>query len=171
MKGLFKLIGAVFTFQLGAVAAMLFAQRSGKSLRKDLQKSKNPLETLFKEGLKIDKEILKNVQDWAENSESIQELRDQLGEVKGQAKDMTDETRAEMQKKLETVSKEAKSAADDLKKTAKKKVITKANATKKATTKTVKKKTAAAKKVATKKVAATRKTASKTVKKAAPKKK
>lgn len=177
MKGLFKLLGALFTFKLGAIAAMLFAQRSGKSLRKDLQKSENPLKTLFNEGLKIDKEILSNVQDWAQNSESVKEMMQQIDGVKSQAKDMTDEAKAEMQKNLEKVAKEAKAAAEDLKNQATKKVNTaKKSATKKATTakkkavKNVKKKTTTAKKTVAKKVNTARKTATKAVKDAAKKK-
>ena len=104
MKGLFKLLGALFTFQLGAVVAMLFAQKTGKTLRKDLKKSDNPLKVLFQEGLKIDKEILGNVKDWAENSENIQEVRNQIRDVKKHAVDMTDEAKAEMQKNLEKMA-------------------------------------------------------------------
>ena len=124
---------------------MLFAQKTGKTLRKDLKKSDNPLKVLFQEGLKIDKEILGNVKDWAENSENIQEVRNQIRDVKKHAVDMTDEAKAEMQKNLEKMADEAKAAAAELKKTAKtKKTAVKSSAkakktVKKTTTKAVKK--------------------------------
>jgi len=165
MKGLFKLLGALFTFQLGAVVAMLFAQKTGKTLRKDLKKSDNPLKVLFQEGLKIDKEILGNVKDWAENSENIQEVRNQIRDVKKHAVDMTDEAKAEMQKNLEKMADEAKAAAAELKKTAKKKTVA---ATKKAGSAT-RKKITKAKKTAVKSSAKAKKTVKKTTTKAVKK--
>lgn len=177
MKKFFKLLGALLTFKLGAIAALLFAQRSGKSLRKDLSKSENPFKTLFDEGMKIDKEILNNVQDWAKNSESVKEMMQQVDSVKSQAKDLTDEAKAEMQKNLEKIAADAQAAAEDLKKQAHKKVTSaKKTATKKASTakkkavKTMKKKATKTKKTMAKKANTARKTATKTLKDATSKK-
>ncbi len=43
----------------GSVAALLFAQESGESLRKKLEKSENPLRELFREIVKIKLDGLK----------------------------------------------------------------------------------------------------------------
>jgi len=166
MKGLFKLLGAIFTFQLGAVVAMLFAQKTGKTLRKDLNKSDNPFKTLLEEGLKIDKEILGNVKDWAENSEGMKELVGQLDEMKDQATAATDDlkktAKKTVKKKTATAKKAVKAKAKTVKKAAKKTAVAKAKAVKK-----VAKKSAPKKKAVAKKTTAKRKTNTKAVKKKA----
>lgn len=53
-----KLLSLLFGLSAGYVAGIFFAQKSGKELRKELKKSKTPLEDLFNELKKADKEFL-----------------------------------------------------------------------------------------------------------------
>ncbi len=120
-----KLIRFLFAATIGMVYGLMFAQRPGKDLRKELKKSKEPYKILFNECKEADLEALDEVTHWAKESEDLQRLlktgQVQFDDFVQGAKRLSSEGREIATKKLEELSKEAQSAAKELKKTAIKK--------------------------------------------------
>ncbi len=121
-----RLFGFLFSVSLGALYGVFFAQKSGKKLRADLKKSKNPGKDLLEELRSVATESGKEAADWAENSEDLQrllteahkyfdELMEQSKVVSGAAADTVSEELAEL-------GVQAAAAAEKVKKSAVKKV-------------------------------------------------
>lgn len=120
-----RLFGLLFSVSLGALYGMFFAQKSGKKLRADISKAKNPGKQLLEELKNVASESGKEAADWAENSEELQrllneahkyfdELMEQSKIVGGAAADTVGEELAEL-------SVQAAAAAKKVKKTTVKK--------------------------------------------------
>lgn len=154
-----KLIKTLIGVFGGATAGLLFAQKSGKELRKDLLKDKDKmLEVLGKEFVSVGKEISEEVQKIAE-TEDAQEL---IQAAKSKFKGITELAKkegggfaVEVEKYLAEISKYTKQKAGEIEN-----VLNKAK-------KTINKKTTKAKKTATKKATSTKnKVAKKVINKA-----
>ncbi len=121
MKGLKYLIAA----SAGMVYGLLFAQRPGKELRKELSKSEEPLKVLFNECKNVDLEAIEEVTQWAKESEDVQQLvqygKKQFGDFVEKAKSLSAEGQEIVRQRLETLSSDAHEAAEELKKSAAKK--------------------------------------------------
>ena len=102
MKGLLKFL---FTITVGALYGALFAQKSGKKLRAELKKSKNPLKTLLEEGVQMDLEARDTISDIAKNSPALQNIintgKEQFTDLVNQAKNMSSEQREKAKEKQE----------------------------------------------------------------------
>jgi len=109
---------------VGLAYGLLFAQKSGKKFRSELLKSKNKGETLIKELQKIDEEARGSISEWAKNSEDLQRVmetgKEQFDVFVEKVKDLGEDVAEVAEKELETMAKNAKGAADQLKKKAKK---------------------------------------------------
>jgi len=143
---------------VGLAYGLLFAQKSGKKFRTELSKSVNKGETLLKEIQKIDEEARGSISEWAKNSEDLQRVmetgKEQFDVFVEKVKDLGEDVAEVAEQELETMAKNAKDAATELKKKAKKeggnvvKKVVKKVQIKMPTKKTVaKKKTAPKKKV------------------------
>jgi len=102
-----RLFGFLFSVSLGALYGVFFAQKSGKKLRSDLSKSKNPGKALLGELKSVASESGQEATDWAENSEEVQsllqeahkyfdDLMEQSKIVRGAAADTVSEELAEL---------------------------------------------------------------------------
>ncbi len=102
-----RLFGFLFSVSLGALYGVFFAQKSGKKLRSDLKRSKNPGKDLLGELKNVASESGKEATDWAENSEEVQnllkeahkyfdDLMEQSKIVRGAAADTVSEELAEL---------------------------------------------------------------------------
>lgn len=116
---LFGLIKFLFSVTIGLVYGLLFAQKSGKSLREELKKSKNPTMTFLKELWEVDKAALDKAVDLANKSETLQELivkgNDQFEAFVGQAKVLGEDAMERAKQELELLADHAQIAADELK--------------------------------------------------------
>jgi len=141
---------------VGLAYGLLFAQKSGKKFRSELSKSINKGETLLKEIQKIDEEARGSISEWAKNSEDLQRVmetgKEQFDVFVEKVKDLGEDVAEVAEQELETMAKNAKDAATELKKKAKKEggnVVKKV--VKKVQIKMPTKKTVAKKKIAPKK--------------------
>ena len=168
----------------GATVGLLFAQKKGKDLRKDLLKDKDKmLEVLGKEFVSVGKEISEEVKKIAETEDAQEMIKAAKTKFKGiteLAKKEGGEFAKEVEKYLAEISKYTKEKADEIDKTIKPKVTKTAKNVKKKkkkkttaakktvakTKKTIEKKATAVKKTAVKKATTAKKAATKTVKKA-----
>lgn len=120
MKGFIKIATGV---AIGTLYGLLFAQKPGKKLREELQKSKTPLQTLVNEGKNVGIESKETIETWAQNSEDLQKVlasgKEQIKIFTEQAKTLSTEGRKKAQEKLEELSTQAKEAATELKEVAK----------------------------------------------------
>jgi gas vesicle protein len=120
MRGLIKFI---LSATVGLAYGLLFAQKSGKKFRSELAKSKNKGETLVKELQKIDEEARGSISEWAKNSEDLQRVmetgKEQFDVFVEKVKDLGDDVAEVAEQELETIAKNAKNAANELKKKAK----------------------------------------------------
>ena len=138
---------------VGLAYGLLFAQKSGKKFRAELANSEKKGEMLLKELKKIDEDARGSISDWAKNSEDLQRVletgKEQFDVFVEKVKDLGEDVAEVAEQELETMAKNAKTAANQLKKSAKtegtkvaKKVVAKAKAkmpAKKPIKKTVKK--------------------------------
>jgi len=120
-----RLFGFLFTASIGALYGLFFAQKSGKELRKDLTKAKEPGKELLNELKSVASESGKEAADWAENSDELKRL---LGEARGyfdelveKSKDMSDVTAECVGEELAELSQKAAAAAKKVKESATKK--------------------------------------------------
>ncbi len=162
-----KLIRTLAGIIGGATVGLLFAQKKGKDLRRDLLKDKDKmLEVLGKEFMSVGKEISEEVKKLAETEDAKELIASAKTKFKGIAEIAKREGGGfakEVEKYLAEISKYTKQKADEVKKTAKpkaKKVVKKAK-------KVVAKKAKVVKKTVTKKTTAAKKKVKRTVKKAA----
>lgn len=113
-----KIIRFILTISAGALYGILFAQKPGKKLREELKKSKEPMKTLFKECKDVDMEALKTFSQWAKESKDVQKLmavgHSQFKEFVKRAKDLGKDGKTVARKKLEELSQEAATAAEEL---------------------------------------------------------
>lgn len=120
MKGFIKIATGIVA---GTLYGLLFAQKPGKKLREELQKSDKPLQTLLEEGKNIGLESKEVAETWAKNSEELQKVlttgKEQVKNFTEQAKTLSTEGRQKAQERLEDLSKQAKEAATELKEVAK----------------------------------------------------
>ena len=130
---------------VGLAYGLLFAQKSGKKFREQLSNSKNKGETLIKELQKIDEEARGSIAEWAKNSEDLQNVivtgKEQFDVFVEKVKDLGEEVAEVAEQELETMAKNATTAANQLKKKAVKKVQEKVSEVKKTAVKKVVKKT------------------------------
>lgn len=176
----FGLLKFFFSITIGAIYGVLFARKSGKELRKEIRDSDTPVLTFFKELVSVDTGMLKEMTQWAKESEMLQDVMqkgtDQFDALVKQAKTLGTDASDRAREELEKLADNARGAAESLAKDAKKQVKTvKKDAVKKVkkVKKDAVKKVSKAKKTATKKVVAAKKTATKkakAVKKVADKK-
>ncbi len=113
------------TVSIGAAYGMMFAKKSGKKFREELQKSKEPVKTFFHEFKEVDLEAIDTVSQWAKDSEDVQKLleigKTQFDEFVKRAKHLGKGGKEVARKKLEELSREAHEAAEELKDSAIKK--------------------------------------------------
>lgn len=117
-KAPFRFLKFLFTISIGAVYGMLFAQKTGKELRKELKTSNSPLSTLLKEGIAVDTEAIQALVGEAKKSEEIQtvikKMNGYLGQIGIQAEDLSKEGLHKAQAEMEHLSITAKKMADKL---------------------------------------------------------
>ena len=120
-----KIIKFLLTITVGATYGLLFAKRSGKKFREDLQESKKPVKTFFNEFKDVDLEAIETIRQWAKESEDVQKIleigKNQFDEFVKKAKHLSKGGKEMARKKLEELSHEAHKAAEELKSSALKK--------------------------------------------------
>lgn len=118
-RSLFGPIKFLFSISIGLIYGLLFAQKSGKSLRAELKRSKNPTMTFLKELWDVDKAALDKAIDLANKSETLQEVigkgTDQFDAFVGQAKVLGEDAMERAKEELELLADHAQVAADELK--------------------------------------------------------
>ncbi len=127
-----KFFTFLFSASLGALYGLFFAQKSGKKLREDIRKSKNPGKKILNELKEVATESGKEAADWAENSEEVQKLlkeaRKYFDTLVEKSKDMSAGAAEQVEEQFLELSERAAVAAKRVKASAEKKV--KATATK-----------------------------------------
>ncbi|MCF7812321.1 hypothetical protein K9M59_01835 [Candidatus Gracilibacteria bacterium] len=115
MKGFLKFLASA---TVGLFYGLLFAQKPGKKLRSELQKSDNPAKILFHELKNVDIDARDSFVKWAKNSEELQEViqsgREQFDSLVKAVKSLGDEAVEAAEKELEKVSENAQKAAKEL---------------------------------------------------------
>lgn len=122
MKGLFRLaVGAV----AGIAYGLIFAQKSGKDLRKQLKKSENPALDLLEEFKKTGEESGTIVKEWVDGSEELQGViatgKEQFHNLTEQAKSLGKEATESLAHEMEELAHNASDSAKKLKADAAKK--------------------------------------------------
>ncbi len=117
MKGFFKFL---FSATIGLAYGLLFAQKSGKKFREELRTSSHPGKMLLGELKKIDHEARGTVADWAKNSKELQEVletgKHQFDIFVEKVSVLGHDAAEVAEKELESLSHNAKKAAEELKK-------------------------------------------------------
>ena len=113
--GLFRWLIALVA---GALYGVFFAQRKGQDLRAELKKSKNPFQTLWQEMTAVDKEARTTIGEYLEGCEDLQRLiadgKDQFNSFVKAATDLGEDAQKEAKQKLESLAKEAQTAASKI---------------------------------------------------------
>lgn len=120
-----RFFGFLFSASLGAMYGLFFAQKSGKKLRSDLQKSSNPTKHLLEELKVVATESGKEAAEWAEKSAELQTLLDEarnyFDELVERSKGATDATAECLSEELAELGEKAAAAAKQVKSSAVKK--------------------------------------------------
>lgn len=126
MKNLLQVLRFFIVLTVGVLYGLLFAQKTGKKLRKDLSNAENPYKKLFEELKAVDKEAFDYVKNQAKESESIQKViedgRKQFDGFTQKASELGEDAQKQAKKALEDLAQYAKESAQKLSDYGKKKV-------------------------------------------------
>jgi len=121
MKKFITFLSGVALFGSGVSYGLLFAKRSGRSLRRDLKKSQNPLQSFWDEFLAVHGESLNLTRDWAEDQvlpfkEWFENNKEKVSDFVEKVKMMSAEAQEDAREALEELALNAQEAASELKK-------------------------------------------------------